>query len=273
MGKAIVKLMRKLLLLGILIALLIASVLLLINSLNLHSPYERKCYKGINEKLEEMKTKLEIVAEGGSDQSINFTMPLYCFDPKKETISLKTYKDPAICAEYCGAIYNECMLLTYNFSGENAFSYKKCLNINPNTNFPNQLSYRCMGGIDRRIINLTTEFPQGEYYLINGTEIDDPVPIVCAYKKEKALAPEIYEDKSNLIDEWDYCESDKDCGPGGSCCHPQQCQNTQNFIKWNEENCKNIPCTLECRPCPVCKCISNVCQQIDVKGVEEGGCC
>jgi hypothetical protein len=56
-----------------------------------------------------------------------------------------------------------------------------------------------------------------------------------------------------------YCESDYDCSPGGSCCHPEQCQNTQNFIKWKEESCEDIACTMVCAPCPVCKRISNAC--------------
>ncbi len=67
------------------------------------------------------------------------------------------------------------------------------------------------------------------------------------------------------------CETDADCGPGGNCCHPQECVNKE----WNQEfakTCQQLgtPCTDVCVKCPECKCINNKCTKT---GTISDSCC
>ena len=71
-----------------------------------------------------------------------------------------------------------------------------------------------------------------------------------------------------------YCEKDNDCIAGGSCCHPNECVNKEFASYYKENYCENPAlCTMDCNPCPVCKCIDNKCIKIKEISIKEGDCC
>jgi hypothetical protein len=59
-----------------------------------------------------------------------------------------------------------------------------------------------------------------------------------------------------------YCKINEDCIPS-SCCHPTDCMNSGN-----KPDCKDIMCTMECKPGTMdcgqghCGCINNECKAI-----------
>lgn len=70
------------------------------------------------------------------------------------------------------------------------------------------------------------------------------------------------------------CETDSDCVHMPSCCHPgaQQCV-SKSSVENITLDCKNVYCTMECRPCTVCKCVNGKCVTEIAKDELNVGCC
>ncbi len=70
------------------------------------------------------------------------------------------------------------------------------------------------------------------------------------------------------------CETDFDCVHMPSCCHPgaQQCV-PKSSVENITLDCKNVYCTMDCRPCTVCKCVNGKCVTEIAKDELNVGCC
>ncbi len=65
------------------------------------------------------------------------------------------------------------------------------------------------------------------------------------------------------------CRVDSDCVHAPSCCHPMAQPCIAKTKAKSLLNCKGVMCTMECRPCTECRCISGKCVAVEIKG----GCC
>jgi hypothetical protein len=142
----------------------------------------QKCYNETDAKLERMKTSLETTVNRGSPQQINFVLSS-CFNPQNETIRVKEFNEPAMCASYCNVAKELCTLLQYYYSGEGGFSIMKCLNISPDSTFPYREGVNCPAKPDYKLVDFRSGIEQGNYLLVNKTSVASPNPIVCAYRK------------------------------------------------------------------------------------------
>ena len=165
----------------LLVAVIIMGFVIFVGLQAMDQLNKQRCYNEINAKLEMMKTKLETVVTERSPQQIQFTLST-CFNPEDETIRIKDYSEPALCAEYCGAAKNLCTLLQYYYSGTGGFSIRKCLNISPDTVFPYNVG-TCPEKPEYELIDFRDEAVQGYYLLVNKTSVTSTYPIVCAYRK------------------------------------------------------------------------------------------
>lgn len=166
----------------LLVAVIIMGFVIFVGLQAMDQLNKQKCYNEINAKLEEMKTKLETVVTERSPQQINFTLST-CFNPNDETVRIKDYSEPALCAEYCGAAKNLCTLLQYYYSGTNGFSIRKCLNVSPDTVFPYNIG-TCPEKEGYGLRDYRDEVEQGYYLMVNKTSVTSTYPTVCAYRKE-----------------------------------------------------------------------------------------
>jgi len=164
-----------------LVAIIIMGFVIFVGLQAMDQLNNQKCFNEINAKLEEMKTKLETVVTERSPQQINFNLST-CFNPNDESIRIKDYSEPALCAEYCGSAKNLCTLLQYYYRGEGSFSIRKCLNISPDTVFPYTVG-TCPAKEGYDLIDYRDEMDQGFYLLVNKTSVTSTYPTVCAYKK------------------------------------------------------------------------------------------
>jgi len=168
----------------LLVAVIIMGFVLFVGLQAMDQLNREKCYNEINAKLEEMKTKLETVVTERSPQQINFNLSS-CFNPRDETIKIKDYSSPALCAEWCGATRNLCTLMEYYYSGEAGFSYRKCLDISPDTSFPDNVNEHCpdRSAEKEELIDFRDEIHQGHYLMVNKTTVTSTFPTICAYRK------------------------------------------------------------------------------------------
>ncbi len=165
----------------LLVAVIIMGFVIFVGLQAMDQLNQQKCYNEINAKLEEMKTKLETVVTERSPQQINFMLST-CFNQEDETIRIKDYSEPALCAEYCGAARRLCTMLQYYYSGTGGFSIRKCLNISPDTVFPDRVA-TCPAKEQHELIDYREEVEQGYYLLINKTSVTSTYPTICAYRK------------------------------------------------------------------------------------------
>lgn len=168
----------------LLVAVIIMGFVIFVGMQAMDQLNRQKCFNEINAKLEEMKTKLETVVTERSPQQINFILSS-CFNSRDETIRIKDYSEPALCAEYCGAAKNLCTLLQYYYSGESGFSIRKCLNISPDTVFPYNIG-TCpdRASTNEELTDYREEITQGQYMLLNKTSVTSTYPTICAYRKK-----------------------------------------------------------------------------------------
>ena len=167
----------------LLVAVIIMGFVIFIGLEAMGQLNKEKCYNEINAKLEEMKTTLETVVTERSPQQISFNLSS-CFNSRDERIKIKDYSQPLLCAEWCGAARNLCTLMEYYYSGEGGFSYKKCLDISPNTNFPFNKGDACPDrGDGEELVDFRDEIVQGQYLIVNKTTVTSTYPTICAYRK------------------------------------------------------------------------------------------
>jgi len=167
----------------LLIAVIIMGFVIFIGLQAMDQLNKEKCYNEINAKLEEMKTALETVVTERSPQQIGFNLST-CFNPRDERIKIKDYSQPALCAEWCGATRNLCTLMEYYYSGESGFSYRKCLDISPDTLFPFNTGDGCPDRGDKEeLVDFRDEIVQGQYLMVNKTNVTSTFPTICAYRK------------------------------------------------------------------------------------------
>jgi hypothetical protein len=170
----------------LLVAVIIMGFVIFVGLQAMDQLNREKCYNEINAKLEEMKTKLETVVTERSPQQITFNLSS-CFNPRDERVKIKDYSSPALCAEWCGATRNLCTLMEYYYSGEGGFSYRKCLDISPDTVFPYTVG---MGsacpdrGAKEELVDFRDEIHQGHYLIVNKTSVTSTYPTICAYRKD-----------------------------------------------------------------------------------------
>ncbi|MDD5163664.1 MAG: hypothetical protein PHD95_05665 [Candidatus ainarchaeum sp.] len=165
----------------LLIAVIIMGFVLFIGLKAMTTLDEQRCSQQTEQKLEDLKTKLEIVINQKSPQFLDFRAD--CYDPKDETIKISYSERPQVCADYCSSGASICRLLEYSNSKKGVY-FKKCLNINPNTVFS---SPDCpdLQASEKKI--LLEEFvdivPRGVIYF-NNKETSASFPTVCAYCRE-----------------------------------------------------------------------------------------
>ncbi len=166
----------------LLIAVIIMGFVIFVGLRAMDQLNREKCFNETNAKLEEMKTKLETVVTERSPQQINFNLSP-CFNPEEETVRIKDFSEPSLCAQYCGAARNLCTLLQYYYSGSGSFSIRKCLNISPDSVFPAIIG-RCLGKGGYELVDFRNKVVQGNYLLVNKTSVTSTFPTICAYRKE-----------------------------------------------------------------------------------------
>lgn len=165
----------------LLIAVIIMGFVIFVGMKAMSDLQMQKCYGETDAKLEELKTRLEVVVTQRSPQTVNFNLS-GCFNPEDETIIIKDESEPQVCASYCGAAKRLCTLLKYYNEGEGSFSIIKCLNISPETVFPT--GGRCPQKSGMSLVDFKERIEQGHYQLINKTKPTDTFPTVCAYMRE-----------------------------------------------------------------------------------------
>jgi len=165
----------------LLVAVIVMGFVIFVGLQAMDQLNKQKCFNETNAKLEEMKTKLETTVTEGSPQQIHIRMSS-CFNEEEETIRIKDYSEPALCAEYCGAAKNLCTLLQYYYSGSGAFSIRKCLSISPDTVFPYNVG-NCPEKEGTELIDFRDEVVQGSYLLVNKTGVTSTYPTICAYRQ------------------------------------------------------------------------------------------
>lgn len=165
----------------LLVAVIIMGFVIFVGLRAMDQLNTQKCYNEVNAKLEEVKTKLETAVTEGSPQQIHLTMSS-CFNEADETIKIKDYSEPALCADYCGTAKNLCTLLQYYYSGTSSFSIRKCLSISPDTVFPYNVG-NCPEKEGTELIDFRDEIVQGSYQIINKTGVTSTYPTICAYRK------------------------------------------------------------------------------------------
>ncbi len=148
------------------------------------SPRLVQCYSQIEGKLEEMKTKIEAAVIQKTQQTIDFEFR-GCYEPSREEISIERVTKAEVCNSYCGTPRDACDLLTYQHTGGNVFSIRKCLGISADTVFTSNANEKCTESDKMLLIDLRKEIKQGTYLLINATEGADTYPTICAYLKDK----------------------------------------------------------------------------------------
>ena len=171
----------------LLVAVIIMGFVIFIGLQAMNQLNTQKCYNETNAKLEDMKTRLETVVTERSPQQIVFSLST-CFNENDETVKIKDFGEPALCAEYCGTARNLCTLLDYYYQGSGGFSIRKCLNISPDTVFPYSsagATGNCPDKPDFELVDFRDRIPQGTYQLVNKTGVTSTYPIVCAYKSLK----------------------------------------------------------------------------------------
>jgi len=165
----------------LLVAVIVMGFVIFVGLQAMDQLNKQRCYNEVNAKLEEVKTKLETVVTERSPQQIDLIMSS-CFNPDDETIKIKDFGEPALCAEYCGAAKNLCTLLQYYYQGTGSFSIRKCLNITPDTVFPFHVGTCPDRGEEVELIDFREEVTQGFYQLINKTSVTSTHPTICAYR-------------------------------------------------------------------------------------------
>ncbi|MCX6798774.1 MAG: hypothetical protein NTW59_01605 [Candidatus Diapherotrites archaeon] len=150
----------------------------------------QKCVGETEAKLEELKTKIEIVVTQKSPQTISFYTS-GCFSSEDEMLIIKDETEPQVCAAYCGSAKNICTVLKYVYNGKNCdqISMIKCLNISPETVFATEScsdeSCRCKDREESEgleLVGIRDEMPHGHYLLLNKSRVTDTFPTVCAYR-------------------------------------------------------------------------------------------
>jgi len=169
----------------LLIAVIVMGFVIFIGMRAMADLTVQKCYGETDSKLEEMKTKLEIAVTQKSPQTINFRLS-GCFNEAEEIIKIKDFSEPQLCASYCGSAKNICTLLQYSYTGASNFSIRKCLNISPDTVFPQQSgadeSFKCKTRGNDVLVNFRESIPQANYTFLNKTRATDTFPTICAYR-------------------------------------------------------------------------------------------
>ena len=171
----------------LLIAVIIMGFVIFVGMHAMGQLKTEQCEGQIEKMLEDFKTKLEITVNNRSPQNINFSLPA-CYSSNTETIEITEHGDARLCAAYCGAAKDYCLLLRYTGP---AFSIRSCLNISPGTAFPGPggSDTKCPAELedfpDASLVELRNPagFPEGRYLFINKTSGLDAFPTVCAYKK------------------------------------------------------------------------------------------
>ncbi len=173
----------------LLIAVIIMGFVLFIGLKAMTTLDEQRCSQQTEQKLEDLKTKLEIVINQKSPQFLDFRAD--CSAPEDEKIDIVYSEEPEVCADYCSSGASICRLLEYSNSKKGVY-FKKCLNINPNTVFGSVLSSPGSSGCpdlgsEKKI--LLREFggivPRGVLYF-NNEETSASFPTVCVYCRENS---------------------------------------------------------------------------------------
>jgi hypothetical protein len=170
----------------LLIAVIVMGFVIFIGMRAMSDLMVQKCYGETDSKLEEMKTKLEIAVTQKSPQTLNFRLSS-CFNEAEEIIKIKDFSEPQLCASYCGSAKSICTLLQYSYTGASGgFSIRKCLNISPDTVFPqtagNDDSFKCKTRDKSELVNFRENIPQANYTFLNKTRATDTFPTICAYR-------------------------------------------------------------------------------------------
>jgi hypothetical protein len=164
----------------LLIAVIVMSFVLFIGLKAMTTLDDQRCVQQTEQKLEDLKTKLEIVINQKSPQLLDFRED--CYNPKDETIKIVYNEMPRVCADYCSSGASVCKLLEYSNSKKGVY-FKKCLSINPNTVFSSQ---DCLDlSSEKKVLleNFGDFVPRGILYF-NNRETSSSFPTVCVYCRE-----------------------------------------------------------------------------------------
>jgi len=169
----------------LLVAVIIMGFVIFIGLQAMVKLNEERCYNETDASLEGLKKSVQIIANQGIPQSVSFHLAT-CYNPEEEKIWLKEYNDPNLCADYCGAQKNLCILLQYFYSGENSFAIRKCVEISPDTVFPSAAA-RCPNREEEgyELIDFKEAIPRGNYQLRSRTDPTSIFPTVCAYRQKE----------------------------------------------------------------------------------------
>ena len=157
---------------------LILTAILLSGCISTQSP-ESRAHNEVSAKLEEFKTKLETVAIEKTEETVNFALGNYF---SGEIVKMVDYSDSEMCASYCGEAKEICTLLEYDYTGENPFTIRICLEIYPGTVFPEEEG-ACRNKNNYVLTDLRKEIKQGNYLLELPFGLYGTTPIICAYRK------------------------------------------------------------------------------------------
>ncbi|MDD5148424.1 MAG: hypothetical protein PHH08_03080 [Candidatus ainarchaeum sp.] len=163
----------------LLIAVIVMGFVLFIGLRAMTELQDQRCAQQAESKLEELKTKIEIVINQKSPQTIDFRSD--CYNPKDEIIKVTYSERASVCAEYCTSSRSICQLLEYSNQAKGVY-FKKCLNINPLSVY-SQPECPDLGAAEKKVkIDIRDSIPRGTYYLQNR-ETSASFPTVCIYCK------------------------------------------------------------------------------------------
>lgn len=172
----------------LMIAVIVMGFVLLIGLSAMNELQKQKCNNDLEAKLEDLKTKIEIVINQKSPQLMDFSVSS-CYNPQDEVIKVVYNERANLCADFCSSGTSICRFLEY-YNQKAGVQFRKCLNINPQTVFGEDTT---QGGqcenkrtSEKKIaVDLQKGIPRGIYNLYNK-ETTSSFPIVCAYCNENS---------------------------------------------------------------------------------------
>ncbi|MFH1240234.1 MAG: hypothetical protein V1672_03375 [Candidatus Diapherotrites archaeon] len=180
----------------LLVAVIIMGFVMFVGIYAMSNLQREQCYNETQKTIQDFSRTLEEVATTpGHIKSYNLAFPSGCGagTKKKVTINdveqyteqlfLRAWSKPEFCATNCESSGSLCVMLHY-FMAEGG-GVIKCINIPPDTVFPDDVSGECTDKSDEtpayKLIDVRVDIPEGYYLFQNKSSPNSTNPVICAY--------------------------------------------------------------------------------------------
>ena len=169
----------------LLVAVLIMGFVLVMGFMAIQQQQQNQCAKTNEAVLEQLKTGLQLVAEGKGTATVNLDLTPCTSSNKGFLLTMKTQADATLCARRCSTPRPTCLLLDYIEQGEGAYVTGKCLDISALVSFPTSTDTCAFLEDNMDLFDLKDPdgIRPGRYTFINATPTTTTAPMICAYRK------------------------------------------------------------------------------------------